>query len=446
MRIPLPSRRQTRIRSGVLAALVSSFFAPQAFALQSLDTFVAGAKSQAPKLKEAQAIVEQKRAEEQSASYRRLPTLSLTGSYTRNQYEREFMFPGSTEPQPFMPHNQFDAAITLKVPILELPTWKQHTLNQNWTSLSKAQQKALEHQIELEVVGAYYQLLAATALRSSAERNLDISKGNARIVAERRAAGTATELDRQRANAEVAQAEQNVINTQLGEELHARTLVSLTGITPEPVEEYPEDNLTPPPELGRVQKSAENSPTLAVLEAATKASRAQGNAARSLWYPTVHAVAQERFTNATALVGHSAYYMLQLQVGFHFDAARLHVHKASRAATRASEARKDEGKRALDDALYATHHKVKAGIKRARAARKQDQAAQQALALAQAQYEAGATTQMEVLAVKRAAFAAEVARIQADTELAYSRATLSVLASPAGPASTTFSSSDQIHP
>jgi len=423
----IPNMFLGRSRLSALA-LAASLGTSPAFGLQPLHVFLEGADKSSPEQLAAVATQEQREQEDKATKWRLFPSLSIAGSYTRNQYNLEFAVPGSTTPQPFMPHNQWDASVTLNVPIVNVTVWKQKSTTAALNDLAEADTNAVRHDIKSRVALAYFQVMGSTAVRKAAEHNLQIAQENAQLVQTRRDNGAATELDVERARANVAQAEQNLSSSKLSETISRQNLRSISGVEPSEVTDFPADDLHSEPALDHWIKSSQNSPTLVAGRAARTAAEQQGAAAQAAWYPTINAMAQQRFTNATALVGHPAYYLIQLNVAWHFDGANLHTPRAQDAAVKVAHARELQSERAIHDSVHHAFHQVKSGIERSQFARVQDTAATRAVEIAQEQYLAGVTTQLEVLSAQQAAFAAEVSRIQADTDLAYARTTLRLLA------------------
>src|SRR5207302_7456511 len=73
--------------------------------------------------------------------------------------------------------------------------------------------------VERQVVRNYYQLVGAEALRGSAQRTLDAAIANLALIRERRLGGVATDLDANRAEAEVERARQSISDAELTTEL-----------------------------------------------------------------------------------------------------------------------------------------------------------------------------------------------------------------------------------
>jgi outer membrane protein TolC len=94
------------------------------------------------------------------------------------------------------------------------------------------------------------------------------------------------------------------------------------------------------------------------------------------------------------------------------------------AASDVTRARAEGTRRSTEDAIVEAWQRVATNIVKARAARAQLVANEAALRIAQDRYAIGASTQLDVMQAQRDAFAADVARIQADLDLAQTRALL----------------------
>jgi outer membrane protein TolC len=202
----------------------------------------------------------------------------------------------------------------------------------------------------------------------------------------------------------------------------------LSGIEPEPSASFAQDELHEEAPLASWLRNSASTPTVTSAVAARRAAEKSANAARAAWLPTVTGTATERFTNATAFAGRSEYYLLQLTATVKLDATLSPGVRAQNAAAAAAIAREDGAKRRVDDAIFQAWSQIATDIAKARSARAQVSAATLAEGLARDRYLAGVATQLDVLQAQSDLFKAEVARIQADTDLAYARASLRLYA------------------
>jgi outer membrane protein TolC len=416
-----------------LAALLSSAANPaKVLALQPLDTFVRAAKRANHANREAAAASTQREAEAQVAKAGIYPVFSAAGSYTRNQYEVALVLPeeltmgmaDSSGRLVIQPRNQFDGTLMLRIPVIDIGAWKRISAAKANEQASQANELATEQDVETQVYRAYYQLLGQEAVLEAAKATLDVANKNLAQVQDRVQLGTASELDVQRARAEIARAEGDVASANLAVVTARRQLATTTSIEPEPASEFIEDDLHEEKPLESWLAAAPQTPGVALATASRRAAEASTAAAEAAWYPTLSANAQERFTNATSFSGHSAVYLLQATLSWQFDGSLSPRVRAQKAAANASLIRAEYAERAAEDAIFQAWHQVHAAIEKSRAARAQITASKTAAELARDRYGLGAATQLEVVQAQQEAFRAEVARIQADADLAYARAAL----------------------
>jgi outer membrane protein TolC len=408
------------------ASLLSLTVTHPAYALQPLDTFVARAMETNPELRAATATASQRDAEVDRATGALLPSFQAQGTYTRNQYEVAFpaTLLGGTGTITILPQNQLDASLTLSVPLIDVGGWERRAAARATRDSSQADLTSTQLDVSRRVARAYFQLLGNEAVLLSAQRTLQLSKENAALTVTKRTGGTASELDVQRAKTDVARVEQDVTAAALNVVTARRSLETLSGVAPEPATTFPMDDLHEEAPLERWMASSERLPSVQSAMAAKRSAEASAGAANAAWLPTVSASAQERLTNAPSLTLHNEYYLLQLTAGWRIDATVPATVRAQRAAAAVAVAHADGTRRQVEDAIFQDWQQVRASIDRARSARAQVDAAQAAAGLARDRYDGGVATQLDVLQAQQDQFRADVARIQADSDLAYARASL----------------------
>jgi outer membrane protein TolC len=372
------------------------------------------------------ATVAQRDAEADRATGALLPTLQAQGTYTRNQYEVAFpaSLVGGTGTLTILPLNQLDGDFTLTVPIVDIGAWDRRVQAKATRDASNADRSAVELDVSRRVTRAYFQLIADEAVALSAQRNLKLSEDNAALIATKRGAGTASDLDIQRAKGDVARAEQDVATATLGVVTERRALETLSGLTPEPETSFVADDLHEEGPLSVWLGVTDGIPSVQSAMAASRSAEESARAADAAWLPTLTATAQERLTNAPSLSLHNEYYLLQLTAAWKVDATLPATVRAQRAEAVAAMARADGARRQAEDAIFDDWQQISASIERARSARVQVEAASVAASLARDRYEGGIATQLDVLSAQQDLFRADVARIQADADLAYARASL----------------------
>ena len=409
--------------AGLLCATSS-----RAHALQPLEAFLQAAKRVNHDNREAAATTEQRKAEIDVAEGRLYPAFNANGSYTRNQYEVALDFAPDPKAAPthlvIQPRNQVDGNLTLSVPLIDVAAWKRLSAAKANASVSELNERATELDVETQVFRSYYQLLGQEAVLEAAKRTLDVAHKNLESVQDKVSGGTASELDVQRARAEIARAEGDVASADLAVVTARRQLSTATMIEPEPATEFIVDDLRDEMALQSWLARAGLTPGVQLAEASRRAADRNADAAEAAWYPTLNASAQERLTNATSFVGHSAVYLLQATLAWRLDATLAPNVRAQHAAAAISSIRAERAERAAQDSIFQAWHQVRAAIEKSRAARAQVTASQTAAELARDRYGVGAATQLEVVQAQQEEFRAEVSRIQADTDLAYARAAL----------------------
>jgi outer membrane protein TolC len=407
----------------VCVTLATSLVPRPAAAIQPLDAFLRRAATANPDNREARAGVEQRDAEARAALARLLPSVSLRGSYTRNQYEVITAL-GPGVDLVIQPGNQWDAALQLDVPLVDLSTRARIASARAGTEAAAAGHELTALEIQKQIARTYHGLLGAEALRQAAARSLDAARANEKTVLARKEGGVSTDLDAQRARANAARAEQDVADADLVATLGRRSLETLSGLTPEPGGEVAADDLHEEAPLSSWVEGAAESPSVRVSLAQSRAVDEGRRAARLAFLPTLSASAQERLTNATGFTGKNANYTLSLTASWRFDFGLAPSQKAQEAALEGALAREEKSRRGAADQVHEAWHRVRAGLARSRAARAQASAAEQASRLASERYAAGAATQLDVIQAQRDAFSARVGLAQADADLAAARALL----------------------
>jgi outer membrane protein TolC len=405
-----------------------------ALALQPVSEFLVHAKTWNTRNRAAHATTAQRDAEVVIATGALLPNFSATGIYTRNQYEVDTssLFPASAVPPAItipntviQPQDQFDANMILNIPLINIANWDRKAAAEATLAGAQADEVNSELTVEKSVLRDYYTLLGDEAVLLSAVKNLEVAQHNVKLARDRKAGGTGSELDVQRAVADQAKAEQNVTAARLGVTNTQRDLYSLSGLVAEPASDFPEDDLHEEEPLPNWMGTTNSVPSVKSAEASRAAAEHGAHAVKNSLLPTLSATGEEKFTNATAFIGgHTAIYLLQLTANWKLDTTLFAQNRAQNAAVAAARANEEGVRLAAEDAVFRDWQQIRADIDSARSARAQVASAQLAASLAQDRYESGVATQLDVLTARQDAFAADVARIQADADLAYARLAL----------------------
>ncbi len=421
--------------SPAAAALgISLAISPPASALQPLGDFLTTARTQSLDNRAAVELATQRSAEVDQAWGRILPAFTARGAYTRNQYPVEInLGPGVTAT--ITPANQLDATFTIDVPLVDVAAWKRIGAASALSDATDARVTATALEIERVVAARYYQVVAAESLVDAAGRTLKAAEESQRVVLLRREAGAATEIDLERAQAEIERARQALADAELLRAVSRQALGSLSGLAPSPGAQPLEVDLTDEAPLASwLGTDLGTLPSVRAAELEAKAQDRAADAAKAALLPTIAATATERITNASGFSGNNASYTAGLVALWRLDYATISGVRAQNAAARGAVLREESAKTAARDRIHDAWQAVRAQIAKSRAARAQSKAATHAAALARDRYAQGAGTQLELIQAERDAFGAEVLRVQADADLALARGLLRLSAGrPLGP-------------
>ena len=315
--------------------------------------------------------------------------------------------------------------MTLTVPLINIANWDRRAAAEATFVGARADEVNTALTVEKNVVRDYYTLLGDEAVLLSAMQNLEIAQHHVSLARDRKEGGTGSELDVQRALADQAKASQSVTAAQLAVTNTRHDLYSLSGLAAEPATGFPEDDLHEEKSLAAWTGNTSAVPSVQSAEATRVREEEGAKAANTAWLPTLNATAEEKFTNATAFIGgHTNIYLLQLVASWKLDATIRPQIRAQNAAAAAARANADQARQAAEDAVFRDWQQIRADIESAQSSRAQVVATKLAASLAEDRYENGVATQLDVLQARQDAFAADVARIQADANLAYARLAL----------------------
>jgi outer membrane protein TolC len=387
----------------------------------------------------AAATIEQQEGESLAALGRALPSLTARGVYTRNEYEVSLdpsSFLGSAAPigvpsQSFIIQqlNQLDATVQFDAPIIDLAAWQRVTAQHAAERAAHRRADVTMTDVQMQVARNYYQLVGARSLRQSAARTLEAALTNLGLTRTRQAGGVATDLDVNRAQAEVERAHLSISDAELTTALAGRALRTLTGVAPTDIARSESDDLHAEPPLIEWEQSATEIPSVALAAEQRRASESTSTAARLALLPTLSAGAQGRLTNATGFVGHQAIYLLTATLNWRLDVTSFGTVRSEKAAVRVARVREDIARQAALDQIHESWSRISNGIAKSRAARAEALASTAAVERARERYREGAGTHFELVQAERDAYSAEVSRIQADADLSYARVALRLNAS-----------------
>jgi outer membrane protein TolC len=401
----------------------------RASAVQPLSEFLAGARRMNVDNREAALVAVEQNDEALTRLGSALPQLSARGIYARNEFETavNFSLVAGQPAQHFtiVPLNQYDAFVQADVPIIDTVAWARARAARQSARAAEHGRSATVLDVEKQVARSYYQYIGALALEGSAERTLAASQANHALTIERQRGGVATQLDVQRAAAEVERDKQNIADAVLQAQLAHRSLRTLTGLDADASAPDETDDLREEPPLEEWERTPdEQIPALASAAEQTRSAQTLAAAAKFALVPSLSAQFLEHFTNATGFLGRHSLYTLTLTAAWRFDLTTVGLWRSTQANAEIAAVRQERVRLGVHDAIHESWQRVRAEIAKSRAARAQVRAAELAAEYARERYKSGAGTQLEVVDAQRDAFAADVARIQSDADLSYTRALL----------------------
>jgi outer membrane protein TolC len=424
---------RTSVNAGLVAAPILLLSA-SASALQPLDTFVTASRSSNFDRREAVATAEQRGAEADQAKSRLAPSLTARATYTRN--ERATIIPQTTGPVTITPLDQLDATFTLNVPLVDVGAWLRVSASVATADAARMRAQGSFDDAEKSVTRAYFQVVASEATKVAAAQALATAEESRAITQRRLEAGSASDLEMERARAEVARARQVVASATQACAVARRSLATLSGLAPsEGSVPLPDDDLAPAPQAAQLEAGTARLPSVQAAALDVRAANKSADAAWATLAPTLVGSATERLTNATSFSGHVATWSIAATASWTIDPSAYFAAKAQSAGRAVAEVRAERTRAAAKDELWNAAEEVRAQIAKVEAARAEAVATARAAKLAKDRLEAGAARQLDVIQADRDAFSSEVARIQAAGDLAYSRALLR-LASGGGSAAT----------
>ncbi len=328
-----PRGRSRHVRKRLNYALKTGLWlalgARPALATQPLDTFLEHAKTQSFDTREADATEHQRAAEADSALGRLTPAISARGVYSRNQEEVAVQLPGTTEKLTISPLNQLDAYLQLDIPLIDLASYHRYKAAGAVAESAKEQRGATTIDVSRSVTRAYYQLQGAGSLVSAAQEGVKAAQVNLKYVDDRHSSGAATDLDHARATASVARAERDLADAELATALAARSLETLSGLSPTPPEPLPDDDLHGEGNLSSWLALSVQTPQQRAAQKLGEAAEAksQGRSARALAHPGGVGARASQQRQRLQRAQHQLHAAARAQL-----AARLHCHRHSRCA------------------------------------------------------------------------------------------------------------------
>ena len=406
-----------------------------AHAQQPLARFIEAAQKRGLDLRQARAEMEQANAQVQQARGRLLPSATATAFYQRNSPVVAVTVPTGrfdgavpiTQRALITPADQYGAQGTAALPLIDLAAWSGLSAAKAAADAADADVAAASEETTIAVVELWYRLVGQRALAAAARRNLTATEETRDVASAQVEVGVAGPLELSRAEAELARARQSLAEAELAAVLSARALSDLTGLAPDDSQPTIEMGTgdPEPPLADEELESARERPTVSAARARERAAKLTEQSAWLALFPALGANGVARWNNAAGFGQKDAYYA-GLNASWTLDfikPARIRSEGAARAGAKVQSAR---AKQVAETALFAAWHNVRASRVSLDAALAAQTASKRAAQDAQARYQNGTATQLDLITAQRDAFQAEVFVIQAAASLHVARSALAV--------------------
>jgi outer membrane protein TolC len=357
-----------------------------------------------------------------------LPVVTAKGQYTYNEYEAKVTLPaGTTKVTAILsPQNEWDGFVTSSLPLVDLSSWANIRSASLRHKAALASLEATTVDVDKQVARGFYDVLVNRALVTSAERVLATDEASLAEVLVKWAAGTAEELDVERAKASVESSRQSVETAVFNVAVAERHLTTLSGLAPLPGGTLVDDDLHEEAALETFSGTKSARQIAAELEEA--AQRSLEDQTRKRLLPTLGANGTEHFTNATGFADRNAFFQGLVTLSWTFDPSLFSQNASQHAASEEMAIRTARTTRDKEDDVYTSWLRVRTQIATCRAARANAESTKLAYENAKTRYAAGTTQQIDLLQADRDAFSADVTRIQTNGDLRYDRIALRLAA------------------
>jgi outer membrane protein TolC len=356
-----------------------------------------------------------------------LPSLTIQGGWTHNQYAAEASLPngmGGVNKLVITPADQFDAIFRVDLPLVDVARWFRTSAAFKGEDGAKHREAMMRDVVKRQVAQTYFGYAAALAVNDSAKKSASVAEAQLKLMEIRQGVGSITELELLRAKSEVQRTKQVVIDTETLVATMAMSLATLTGITPAASIALPDVKA----ESFDGKMSVEELPALKAAQTDIDSASALATASKFQLIPTLNAQFTQRLSNATGFQGQAATYNLGINFLWRLDGPTVmnmgsmsHVENTARIA-------QEKTRRQLEDGLKTDLLRFNAAKSKVETARVQVEVATKAAQIAKDRYAAGASTQVDVIQAERDLFGAEVGQIQAKTELASARVSVALSA------------------
>ncbi len=346
-----------------------------------------------------------------------LPTLTANATYLRLDDDREL------NGRVILSANQLSANVQLSVPLIAGQRWVAHARAKETAEIARSSGVDTRRTVALAAARAYLTVVAQHRVLNSAERALATAKAHEEYASTRFKGGVGNRLDATRAAQERATAEVRV-RTQLTGLARAQEALGIAVGEEGRLDSTEDASLGDMPSVdAALADAASTRADITVLRSRVETSR---KAVRDSWVdymPTLTAIAQPFYQNPATFTQPQTGWQAQLVFSLPlFDGGARYGVKEEREATLA------QNRARLEGALRQARSEVRVAFEAMRRADESLQSARDAatlaresLDLAQVAYQAGATSNIEVVDAERRAHEAETAAAVAEDEARQAR-------------------------
>lgn len=397
-----------------------------ATAFPGLSNFLSGARTSSTAAREAALAVVQRDAEALSTLGESLPSLTIAGTWTVNQYEAS-LGAGQSGGQEIViqPHNGLAGYAQVSVPLINASAWQKHGAAKLTAKAAERSAEVTRLEVDRQVAQYYFSVVGAEALRQAHAESLAAAQETLDVTRARQDEGAATRLDVARAAADVEKARQDAAVQDYAAAIARRALSTLSGVPADSEAPGLQDDLHE--EAGLKTWEAKVGNGLPPIDAAVLTRRAADKQASSAWMslvPTLDATAREDLTNTAGFLGRHEYFTAMLSLTWRLDVKSVGQIRARQAGAAFAHVQEEGARASARDTVHEAWQRVRTGIIRSQAARAQVAQSRIAADAARERYAAGTGTQLDLIQARRDLGSAEASRIQADADLSFARVLL----------------------
>ncbi|WP_375757276.1 TolC family protein [Corallococcus exercitus] len=402
-----------------------------AFPLLTLEEAIALAEKQSPSLDAARARLQQSRELGNKAWSGYLPSITASGSYTRYPRDVSFEFPGATDPLTLQKQDQLGAQITGRQALIVPTLWP---AIQNAYLGEKAAALTAENtrrEILFAVAQAY---IGAASLRESLavqEQLLDVRRGFERDAQARFEAGDAERLAVLRATLDRKQAEQEVVRSR---NAYATAKSALAALLARPVDfdvAPPQgDDVAVPAGAGDAQGAEKTAldqrPDAAAARLNVDVARGGRKQLLFEYLPNLYLTGNFSAANTAGLTGQATTWTAGLALSWTLFDGGLREANLRESSGRIAEA--NANLRGLEEKIRDEVRKARSELESAeanlRTAEERVKLAWESARLAKQNFDAGATTYLQVTDVNATLASAQLSAVAESLNVRLSRLTL----------------------